>query len=221
MDEAIDSNGTEERSLILIVDDVPQNLQVLGGILKKKDYRIAAATSGIQALQMIEKVLPDLILMDIMMPEMDGFEVCRRLKEMPKVKEIPVIFLTARTETDDIIQGFSVGATDYVTKPFNAAELLARVHTHLELKRSRDSERELIRQLKEALANVKHLSGLLPICANCNKIRDDKGYWQRVEKYIESRSDAQFSHGICPDCLQELYPDMAERIAEKEAKEKK
>jgi sigma-B regulation protein RsbU (phosphoserine phosphatase) len=197
----------QKKPLILIVDDVPKNLQVLGNILQKKVCDIAMATSGMQALKIIADVLPDLILLDIMMPGMDGLDVCKQLKDSPETKDIPVIFITAKTETEDIVKGFKFGAVDYVTKPFNASELLARVHTHLELKKARETQQELISKLQKALADVKLLSGLLPICANCKMIRDDKGNWNRIEAYIQKHSDAQFSHGICPDCAKKLYPD--------------
>ena len=124
---------------ILVVDDTPANIQALAAILKEKGYQISVATNGKQALEVLARVQPDLILLDVMMPEMDGFETCRRLKAAEQWRQIPVIFLTAKTETADIVQGFELGAVDYVAKPFNAHELLARVNTHLtmdELRRS-------------------------------------------------------------------------------------
>ena len=133
-----------QKPLIFIVEDVPRNLQVLFHILKKEEYRIAAASNGRQALDMIPEARPDLVLLDIMMPEMDGFEVCRQLKKNPKAADIPIIFLTAKAESTDIIKGFELGAVDYVTKPFNPAELLARVKTHLELKFSKEKLNDLI-----------------------------------------------------------------------------
>jgi class 3 adenylate cyclase len=124
---------------ILIVEDAPANIQTLTAILKEKGYQISVATNGKQALEVLARVQPDLILLDVMMPEMDGFETCRRLKAAGQWRQIPVIFLTSKTETTDIVQGFELGAVDYVAKPFNAHELLARVNTHLtmdELRRS-------------------------------------------------------------------------------------
>jgi adenylate cyclase len=126
-------------SRILVVDDTPANIQALSAILKEKGYQISVATNGRQALSAVERVRPDLILLDVMMPEMDGFETCRQLKAAESWRQIPVIFLTAKTDTADIVQGFELGAVDYVAKPFNAHELLARVNTHLtvdELRRS-------------------------------------------------------------------------------------
>ncbi|MBN1533210.1 MAG: response regulator [Spirochaetes bacterium] len=206
-----DRNGEDtRRPLILVVDDVPKNIQLLGSLLGGEGYHIAAAVSGEKALEMSRDLLPDLILMDIMMSDMDGIAVCRELKRSPDTAEIPVIFITAKTEKDDIILGLGEGAVDYITKPFNAIELLARVRTHLRLKVSLDVQKRLVADLKEALAKVKLLSGLLPICSHCKKVRDDSGYWKQVEEYVASHSEVTFSHGICPDCLRKYYPKYAD-----------
>jgi signal transduction histidine kinase len=123
----------------LIVDDTPENLRVLGNQIERARYDVALAEDGEGALQFLESCHPDLILLDLMMPGIDGYEVCRRIKENPATLHIPIIFLTARTELDDIVRGFEAGAVDYVCKPYQAAELLARVSTHIELKRSRET----------------------------------------------------------------------------------
>ncbi len=122
---------------ILIVDDIPQNIQIVGEILKSNGYYIAFAQSGKTALSLIEQNHFDLILLDVMMPEMSGYEVIQRIKSKEKTKSIPVIFLTARSEAEDTIHGFRLGAVDYITKPFNSAELLARVKTHIELEKTK------------------------------------------------------------------------------------
>jgi len=143
-----------KRPMILIVDDTPIDLQVLAMTLSREDYQIAVAMNGRQALDTVEKIYPDLVLLDIMMPEMDGFEVCNILKES-STKDIPVIFLTVKDETEDILKGYEAGAVDYVTKPFNSAELLARVRTHVELKKKIDNEEELISRLTDTLEERK------------------------------------------------------------------
>ena len=138
---------------ILVVDDTPANIQALAGTLKEKGYQISVATNGKQALEAVQRVRPDLILLDVMMPEMDGFETCRRLKGAEGTRDIPIIFLTARTDTADIVNGFELGAVDYVPKPFNAHELLARVHTHLTMDRLyRENERLLLSILPASIA---------------------------------------------------------------------
>ncbi|MBF0287468.1 MAG: hybrid sensor histidine kinase/response regulator [SAR324 cluster bacterium] len=131
---------------ILIVDDNPKNIQVLGQMLNEQNYKIVVATNGAEAVKAAQAVQPDLILLDVMMPVMDGFEACKQLKGLETTSNIPVIFLTAKNETDDLVKGFELGAVDYVTKPFNSAELLARVRTHLELNLSRKT---ILRQSQE------------------------------------------------------------------------
>ena len=137
-------NEPEEKKLVLVVDDAPANLQVVRSILKD-DFKIRVATSGAKALDLVKaEPHPDLILLDVVMPEMDGYEVCGILKATPEAKDIPVIFLTGKTETDDETKGFEVGAVDYIHKPFSPAVVKARVHTHLVLREARE---QLARQL--------------------------------------------------------------------------
>ncbi len=138
-----------DNASVLIVDDTPENLQVLGNVLMAEGLDVGFATSGERALEAVSFSLPDIILLDIMMPGMDGFEVCRQLKAKPESKDIPVIFLTALTRPDDIIKGFEAGGVDYVTKPFNPRELVARVFTQLELKLTRDQIKVQNRELVE------------------------------------------------------------------------
>ncbi|MBK6607117.1 MAG: hybrid sensor histidine kinase/response regulator [Leptospiraceae bacterium] len=138
-----------KKPLILIVDDTPKNIQVLGKTLHEIGYNVSIATSGSQALDSVRKESPDLILLDIQMPEMDGFEVCKILKANPYTKEIPVIFLTAVIDSEKIVKGFEIGAVDYITKPFHTAELTMRVATHIEIKQSREKIRKSNEQLKE------------------------------------------------------------------------
>lgn len=117
---------------VLVVDDVSENIQVLGGILYPKGFNISMAQSGREALNIVARKPPDVILLDVMMPEMDGFEVCKQLKSMPESKDIPVIFITANSQPEDIAKAFELGAADYITKPFDPSELCSRVFTQLE-----------------------------------------------------------------------------------------
>ncbi len=128
---------------ILIVDDASENLHLLRDVLEKRKYQVSTAAGGKELFRVVKKVLPDLILLDIMMPDIDGYTVCRRLKKNPGTANIPVIFITARTKIDDIVKGFESGGVDYVKKPFNTTELLARVQTHIELKKQREKLHEL------------------------------------------------------------------------------
>ena len=144
---------------VLVVDDTPANIQSLAAILKDKGYQISVATNGQQALEVLARVQPDLILLDVMMPGLDGFETCRRIKASDQWRQIPIIFLTAKTETTDIVQGFELGAVDYVAKPFNAHELLARVSTHLTMDELRRNLAAKNAELARAHELVRHAFG--------------------------------------------------------------
>ncbi len=139
------------KDTILIVDDNPKNIQVAASILSTQGYQISFDEDGKSALQHTKAVKFDLILMDIMMPGMDGYEACIRLKNDPETKDIPLIFLTAKADPESIIRGFEAGGVDYITKPFNEAELLARVDTHIELKQYRDHLERLVQERTEAI----------------------------------------------------------------------
>lgn len=171
---------------ILIVDDTPENIQVLGIILENAGYDINVAQNGLKALNIVEKINPDLILLDIMMPELDGFETCKRLKESSTTKDIPVIFLTAKTQKEDIVNGFKIGAVDYVTKPFEPSELLQRVNTHINLKKSNElivqqnnERKELIQIMCHDLANpLGFLIGVLDLA------EDDPSIFEEMKDYM-------------------------------------
>lgn len=185
---------------VLIVDEDQLTIRILNGLLDK-DYEITVVSSGPKALEAAAGANPpDIILMDILLPDMDGYEVLTRLKADPGTHPIPVIVITPVSEAMDKAKAFDIGAVDYVTKPFTLSALKARVQTHIQLSRT-------MLELEEALNKVKNLTGLLPICTTCKRIRDDKGYWNRVESYLQKNSEATFSHGLCPECNDSLYGD--------------
>lgn len=154
-------NKTDASQTILIVDDNSKNLQVLGNILHDEGYKIAVAQDGYQAIKLAEKIIPGLILLDVMMPGIDGFEACINLKSKKDLKNIPVIFLTAKSETDDIIEGFKKGGVDYITKPFKKEELLVRVKTHMELEETRRLLKERAEELNNANAAKDRLFSII------------------------------------------------------------
>lgn len=192
------------RDNILIVDDDQDSLMLLESILKEDGYKVRLSDNGEEALNLIKKEKPNLILLDITMPIMDGYTLCKKILGVEDFSHIPIIFLSSKSNSEEIVKGFEVGAVDYVTKPFNHYELLARVKTHLKLIYTQED-------LDNALDQVKKLSGLLPICANCKNIRDENGDWTKLEKYINDNSEADFTHGICPTCVTELYPQFSDK----------
>lgn len=190
MDETIGRHSAKNPR-ILIVDDNAKNLQLLNKVLLDQGYRVIVAQDGAEALKAAE-ILPDLILLDIMMPEMDGFETCKKLKESPLTKDIPVIFLTAKNATEDIVKGFEVGAIDYVNKPFNFSELLARVKTHLQLKFSQETILKQESELSELIHILCHdLINPLGVIMNSLQLK--------IPNYIETQKETMLA------CCNQIY----------------
>ncbi len=166
--------------------------------------------SGEDTLAQLATETPDLILMDIIINgAMDGIELSMKIKDS---NPVPIVFLTAHATVSILERAKLSEPFGYVVKPFKDRELQAVIEMALYRAAMEKQLRESNERLKSALAEVRYLSGLLPICARCKKIRDDKGYWHQVEMYIQERSDAKFSHSICPDCARKLYPDIAEMM---------
>jgi DNA-binding response OmpR family regulator len=177
-------------SLVLLAEDEPENRHLLRLLLGREGYEVAEAATGLEAIQATLEKQPALVLLDVGLPEMDGFDVCRQLKSNPRTAAIPVIFLTAMAGSSDIVRGFQVGGVDYITKPFQSAELLARVRTHVQL-----------HQLQQVLS----------VCSYCGKIRNDSAEWEPVETYIKHKTGADLSHGVCPDCYNEIRGQFSSR----------
>lgn len=145
----MDSENQRKTPTVLIVDDNPNNIKIVALILRSLKYKIVIATNGEQAIEMVEQTRPDIILLDVMMPKIDGFETCRIIKKDPKNENIPVIFITALNDTESLVEGFKAGGVDYITKPFNKEELISRVKTHLDLKQTQDALRQTTQHLTE------------------------------------------------------------------------
>jgi len=189
---------------ILVVDDEPVVRQVLLNQLSSEGYEVIEAKDGPEALRRLDDEL-DLVLLDIMMPRMSGFEVCDSIRQRYSIEQLPVIYLSAKNQVEDLLNGFASGANDYVAKPVAKDELIARVKTHLEL---RDLNSKMESLVEKRTDQVKRLGGLLPICSSCKKIRDDDGYWRDVETFLDQHSDATFTHGLCDHCITSLYPEL-------------
>jgi len=262
---------------ILIVEDSPTQALCLERVLEGAGYKVSTASHAEQAMEFLNGGVPALVISDIVMPGMDGYELCRRIKDDPRLANVPVLLITFLSDPVDILRGLHCGADNFITKPYQERDLLSRIqyllvnsqlrqraaaglgmeiffagrrhfltaervqiidlllssfenavtdkldlekanteltrlNTRLlseiqERKRAEKEKERLIRDLQSALNDIKRLSGLLPICSSCKKIRDDKGYWRQIEAYVKDHSEADFSHGICPDCARLLYPD--------------
>ncbi len=193
---------------ILIAEDDTVSRRMLEAILVKWGYEVITTTNGAEAWQILQgEDTPKLVILDWMMPEMDGLDVCKKIRENTDLDSIYIILLTARGQKGDIVAGLEAGANDYITKPFDRDELKARIQVGVRMINLQSELAEHIKKLEEAMSEVKQLRGFLPICAYCKKIRTDDNYWEQVEQYISEHSDIQFSHGICPECYEKIMKE--------------
>ncbi|HLP02470.1 MAG TPA: response regulator [Opitutaceae bacterium] len=193
---------------ILIADDDPTSRAVLATVLRKNDHEVLEVADGAEAWAILQqRGAPRLAILDWMMPCIDGVEICRRVHARESDQPTYLILLTTRCAKGDLPEALLAGADDYVTKPFDPLELLARVGVGSRFVELEDRLATKVCELQEALAQIKTLRGIVPICASCKRIRDDAGYWRQVEAYVAAHSEVTFSHGICPECMAKLYPE--------------
>jgi DNA-binding response OmpR family regulator len=198
---------------ILIAEDDVVSRHLLETTLTKWGYEVISTTDGIQAFDALSQPnAPSFAVLDWMMPGMDGAEVCRRARSLGTDRLLYIILLTAKGRKEDIVQGLTAGADDYIIKPFDRSELKARISVGERILRLQAELAARVKELELALANVKLLQGLLPICCYCKKIRNDQNYWQQVDTYIADHSEAQFTHGICPECRDKIVKPELERL---------
>jgi len=235
---AREAQGVREPVTILVVDDDPEIVWATERMLSGAGFRVVTADRAAAVVGLVRQHRPALVLLDVNLGDDNGMEVARQIKQDAEFAGSLVVLASgSRVTTDDQIEGLSAGLADgYITRPIGKAELLARVESFLRIRATQESLRaseaevrklnavleqrvaekntllqereELITELRGALANVKLLSGLIPICASCKKIRDDKGYWNQLEVYIRDRSEASFTHGICPECAKLYFPEV-------------
>lgn len=267
---------------IMIVEDSSIQAESLKSLLIKEGYQVSIAKSAIEGLEQIKESKPDMVVSNILMPGIDGFEMCRRIKAEKEFQKIPVILLTALKDPKDIIRGLECSANDFISKPYkeeilfskiknfflrnshneiyfegqkfvisatreqildflistyesmvlknreliNAQEKLKELNEQLEekinertaslleeieeRKRIQKENNLLIAELRGSLSKIKTLSGLIPICSYCKKIRDDKGYWNHLESFISEHSETSFTHSMCPECSKKAYEELRE-----------
>lgn len=200
---------TSQKLIALVVDDTALARKIVSESLAREGLDVIEAEDGIQAFEIIKKQMSkiDIVITDMMMPRMNGVELTEKIRNELNLADLPVIFLTAMDNQSSLLKIFKAGATDHIVKPFAKEELIARVNVHLEKGQLNKRLRKMVKELHAALEEVKTLGGMIPICASCKKIRDDKGYWNQIELYIRDHSEAEFTHGICPECAKKLYPE--------------
>lgn len=187
---------------VLIADDDKVTLNVLNDALSRAGYDVITATDGDQAWKKLQQSNAQLAVLDWVMPGMQGIDICQRAAKEPKLANRYFILLTGKDKTDDLVAGLQSGASDYLRKPFNEAELLARVEVGMRFITLQKKLAERVEEMEKALATVRRLEGLLPICSYCKRIRNEQDYWERVDNYISQHANVRFSHNICPDCYE-------------------
>jgi phosphoserine phosphatase RsbU/P len=197
---------------VLVAEDDAFYSRILQSVLRD-EYEVVIAQDGNRAWEILQlEEAPRLALLDWQMPGLDGLEVCRKVRAHPAMDGFYLVIATVRQSLNDVLAGFEAGANDYITKPFHAQELRARLrvgHRVVELQAALASR---VAQLQDALSRVKQLQGLLPICSYCKRIRDDHDYWQQVETYMSEHSQATFTHGICPECYEKFFKTELEEL---------
>ena len=190
---------------VLIADDDPVIRRLLEATLGASGHEVVAVADGTAAWEALAgDDAPLLAILDWVMPGIQGIEVCRRVRAETRPIRPYLILLTAKDRTEDIVAGLQAGTDDYIAKPFAPDELRARVQVGARVVALQQGLAARVKALEEALAQVKRLQGLLPICAWCKRVRNDQNYWQQVETYVAERTDARFSHGICPECREKV-----------------
>ena len=195
------------RSKILIADDEPVTRAAVKKVGPRRGGAVVVCDNGHDAAAQFDlENPPDVAVLDWMMPGLDGSELCQRLRKK-KVRAY-LIMLTGRTRPEDLVQALASGADDYVRKPFDWSELIARIKVGVRVSLLQRQLDEKVFQLQASLANAKQLGGLLPICSYCKRIRDDRDYWNGLEHYISSHSDAKFTHGVCTSCMRDALSEV-------------
>ena len=206
--------GLEGRKLkILVAEDDAVSRRMLEVTCASWGFEVIAVGDGLAAVEALESEdAPPLALLDWMMPGIDGLEVVRRARSRRPLQPAYIIMVTARGGREDVVRGLLAEADDYVTKPFDHRELRARVQVGARVVRLQIALAERVMELEKALSQVKSLHGLLPICSYCKRIRNDRNYWQRVESYIAEHSEAEFTHGVCPQCYESIVKPELEHL---------
>jgi phosphoserine phosphatase RsbU/P len=193
---------------VLIAEDNPTMHRLLAADVRQWGFDPVTVGDGLSAWNRLQaETGPVLCLIDWMMPGMDGINLIRMVRSRTNAPGAYLILLTSKTRKEDLVEGLNAGADDYVSKPFHADELWARIRVGIRSLELQQTLAATIDDLEKSAARVKTLHGLLPICAYCKKIRDDGNYWHRVELYFSEHADVQFTHGICPDCRRNLIAE--------------
>lgn len=209
----------DTRMKILVADDEPLSLRSLTASLGGAGYAVIPAADGTEALQVLREAdAPKIAVLDWVMPGLDGVEVIRRVRAVPSAQPPYLIILTGKEGLENVLVALENGANDYMTKPHEPRELVSRVRVGERVVRLQAELAHRAEEAERALAHIKRLQGLLPICAYCKKVRNDQNYWQEIELYLHEHTDVDFTHGVCPACYEKILKPELEDFDKKREK---
>ncbi len=192
---------------VLLAEDEVVTRRLMEAMLERFGYDVDAVADGDQAWAALSQPdAPSVVVLDWSMPGMDGPEICRRVRARKDAKYTYMVLVTARSAKQDIVEGLGAGADDFVSKPVDPEELRARIRVGERIVKLEQTLSSQVRELKAAAEHVQELQGMIPICMHCKRIRNQAAIWEKVETYIEKRSEARFSHALCQECLEKHYP---------------
>lgn len=205
---ALPATQSAPRTRVLLAEDETVTRRLLEAQMTRSGFEVISVPDGLVALELLQATeAPSIAVLDWNMPGLDGPDVCRRMRASPRSSYTYMLLVTARHEKGDVIEGLSAGADDFISKPVDPGELHARLRTGERIVRLEQVLGRQVKELQAAAEHVRELQGMIPICMHCKRIRNQSQIWEKVETYIEQRSDAKFSHALCAECLETHYPD--------------
>ena len=197
---------------VLLAEDDQTTCRLISLFLSKWGYDVVAVADGCCAWELLQQPdAPRLVVLDWEMPGLQGVDICRRIRQQSLGQLSHIIILTARESREDVVAAFAAGANDFITKPFHRDELQARIKIGAQVVQLQSDLAHRVDELEDAIAHIKQLQGILPICMYCHKIRDDREVWQQLEDYITENTEAMLSHSLCPECYAKQYRKFADK----------
>jgi len=192
---------------VILVEDDPISSMIMKKNIEHWGYELEIFSDGLAAMDRLKNDDYELVALDWMLPGVSGIDICKAIRENEGELKHYVVFITSKTATEELVEAFEAGADDFISKPIKIEELKARLNVGYRIVTLQKDLTQKIKEKKEALAHVRQLQGLISICSYCHRIRNDEETWEKLEKYITNHSEAKFSHGICPECMEKYFSE--------------
>ena len=192
---------------VILVEDDPISSMIMKKNIEHWGYELEIFSDGLAAMDRLKNDDYELVALDWMLPGVSGIDICKAIRENEGELKHYVVFITSKTATEELVEAFEAGADDFISKPIKIEELKARLNVGYRIVTLQKDLTQKIKEKEEALAHVRQLQGLISICSYCHRIRNDEETWEKLEKYITNHSEAKFSHGICPECMEKYFSE--------------